>query len=267
MRKTKSLPEHLYFVILVALPLILVSSGFSQQDSAEELVTKVAERMSSFPEVKDYEAEVSSMIINVDKNWKAKKTTLVEKIVRVKDGVREEDILSAVETKSGKKKDVTQEQRDDTRKRQEKARKKRAKRLSKGEDVSEDGDGRRDLTLEEMFPFGEESRENYTFKQLENESLAGKTVLVLETRSKIRSDKAYEGTFYIDPDNYEVLRVSIKPAKNPSRVKKFEMELFFQVLPEGYYVPKESRVRIDVGLVVKSIRMEIQEVYKSYTIL
>ena len=211
----KPIIKFLQSAALVGLFLILSQPGFTQQDEVDSLVIKVAERMESFPEVNNYEAEVSSMLISVDKNWKAKKTTLVEKIVRVNDGIREEEILSAVETAKGRKKDVTQEQREEIRKRQAKAKKERAKRQSKGEDGSEEGGGRRELTLEQMFPFGEERRSSYTFKQLENEVLEGKTVLVLESRSKVRSNEAYEGIFFIDPDSYEVLRVAIKPAKNP----------------------------------------------------
>ncbi|NOR15863.1 MAG: hypothetical protein GQ544_09170, partial [Candidatus Aminicenantes bacterium] len=132
MRKIDPIAKFLQSVVVVGLLLILLQPGFSQQNDVDSLVIKVAERMSSFPEIENYEAEVTSMFIKVDKNWKAQKTTVVEKIVRVKDGVREEEILSAVETNKGKKKDITQKQRDETRKQQEKARKKRAERKRKG---------------------------------------------------------------------------------------------------------------------------------------
>ena len=102
--------------------------GLSQIEEPLELVDRVAARIAEFPEIKDYEAEVSAMLITVDKHWKAKKTTLVEKIVRSRDGIREEEILTAVETEKGKRKDVTRKVREDTRKQQEKARKEREKR-------------------------------------------------------------------------------------------------------------------------------------------
>ena len=88
MRKTKDLPGHRLWIILFGFALILVSSGYSQQDETEDLVSKIAERMAEFPEAENYEAEVSAMLISVDKNWKAKKTTLIEKIVRLREGVR-----------------------------------------------------------------------------------------------------------------------------------------------------------------------------------
>jgi len=264
MSKTKATHGHRIWIALFVFALILVSSVFSQKDEAEDLVSKIAERMAEFPEAENYEAEVSAMLISVDKNWKAKKTTLVEKIVRMRDGVREEEILSALETDKGKKKDVTQKMRDETRKQQEKAKKKRAKQERKGKAGSKRGGGRQELTLDEMFPFNEKKREKYIFQQGENVVFEGKTALVLESKAKLRSDKYYEGTYFIDPDSFEILRALIKPAKNPGPIKKLEMEFFFQVLPEGFFVPKETRVRVHVGLVIKSIRMEIQEVYKSF---
>jgi len=264
MNTTKTDPGLRHWPLLFVLILILVFSGFSKQDETEDLVSKIAERMAEFPEAENYEAEVSAMLISVDKNWKAKKTTLVEKIVRMRDGVREEEILSAVETEKGRKKDVTQKLRNETRKQQEKAKKKRAKQERKGEKSSKRGGGRQELTLDEMFPFNEKKREKYIFQQGENVVFEGKTALVLESKAKLRSDKYYEGTYFIDPDSFEILRALIKPAKNPGPIKKLEMEFFFQVLPEGFFVPKETRVRVHVGLVIKSIRMEIQEVYKSF---
>ena len=85
--------------------------------------------------------------------------------------------------------------------------------------------------------------------------------------AKIRSDKFFEGTYYIDPDTYDVVRAFLQPAKNPGPLKRLEMEFFFQIQPDGYMIPRETRVRIHVGLVVKNIRMEIQEIYKSFKAL
>lgn len=255
------------FILAIIFVSLVVSPATSRQEQAEELVLKVAQRMEKYPEIKDYEAEVSSMLINVDKNWKAKKTTLVEKIVRSRGGIREEEILTAVETEKGKRKDVTRKMREETRKQQEKARKERAKRKKNGEKTPGGGDGRQDLTLEQMLPFSEEKRQGYIFRKGEDVSFEGKTVLVLESRAKVRSDKFFEGTYYIDPLSYDVLRAFIKPAKNPGPLKKMEMEFLFQVLPEGLLIPRETRVRIHVGLVVKNIRMEVQEVYRSFKAL
>jgi hypothetical protein len=247
--------------------LALITGGYSQNDNSPELVDKVAARMAGFPDIKDFEAEVSSMLINVDKNWKTKKTTLVEKIVRSRGGVREEEILSAVEMEKGRRKDVTRKVREETRKQQDKARKEREKRKKKGQEEAEGGGHRRDLTLEQMLPFSEDKRQGYTFRQREDTSYEGKTVRVLESRAKVRSDKFFEGTYYIDPDSYEVLRAFIQPAKNPGPLKKMEMEFLFQISPEGLFFVKETRVRVHVGLVIKNIRMEVQELYKNFKAL
>ena len=48
---------------------------------------------------------------------------------------------------------------------------------------------------------------------------------------------------------------------------RFEMEARFKVLPEGHLVMERSLIRIHVGLVVKSIRVEAVEEYRDYKIL
>jgi hypothetical protein len=76
-----------------------------------------------------------------------------------------------------------------------------------------------------------------------------------------------EGLYYIDRRTFDVLQVEVHFSKNPKMVKRFEMEARFTVLPEGHLVLERSLVRLHVGLVVKSIRMEIQEEYRDYKIL
>ncbi|MFA9453286.1 MAG: hypothetical protein ACERK6_05155, partial [Candidatus Aminicenantaceae bacterium] len=63
------------------------------------------------------------------------------------------------------------------------------------------------------------------------------------------------------------LQIEVGFAKNPKMVKRFEMEARFRVLPEGYLVMEQSLMRLHVGLVVKSIRMEVQEEYRDFKIL
>jgi hypothetical protein len=131
----------------------------------------------------------------------------------------------------------------------------------------EEEGSRKELSMDDMFPFGVTERKNYIFKLLEDMELAGIPVFVLETKAKMRTDKYYEGKYYIDKNDYKILKVELQPAKNPSVLKLFEMEAYFQVIPGGYFVLKKTRVRIHVGLVIKNIRLDAEEVYSDYLVL
>ena len=146
-----------------------------------------------------------------------------------------------------------------------KEKRKREERRVKGK--PEEEGGRRELSMDEMFPFGLTERENYIFTRREDTELDGIPVFILETKAKMRTDKYYEGKYYIDKKDYKILKVELQPAKNPSVLKIFEMEAYFQVIPGGYFVLEKTRVRIHVGLIIKNIRMDAEEEYSDYVVL
>lgn len=252
--------------LYVVLGLSLVTAGITpaQGITDEEILNRIAERMETYPELKNMEARVASTLHAMDKNWKPNKITLVDKVIHVTDGLRSEEILSAQETEKGRTKDVTAEMVKDARKQEEKARKRRAK---KEEGDKEEKGGRREMTLEQMFPFGEDQSQGYDFNRKADSYVGQRPAYVLETRAKTRSDERMEGLYYIDKQTFDVLQVEVGFAKNPKMVKRFEMEARFRVLPEGYLVMEQSLMRLHVGLVVKSIRMEVQEEYRDFKIL
>ncbi len=115
--------------------------------------------------------------------------------------------------------------------------------------------------------FSEEKRINYNFIKLEDSYIDGKPVYVIESKAKIRNAKLWEGKYYIDKDSFDVLKVNIKPSKNPKFVKELEMEMSFQVLSQGYFVLKKSRMKINGGIFIKHIRMTVEEEYSNYEII
>jgi len=56
----------------------------------------------------------------------------------------------------------------------------------------------------------------------------------------------------------------LKPSKNPKYVKEFEIEMSFEVLPQGYFVLRKSKARINGGIFIKRIRMTSEEEYSDY---
>ena len=246
---------------------LLCSMGFSGpvDDKLTSLLDKISERMESFSDMKNWSAAVTSSSIKMDKHWKAKKKTVVEKIVTVKGEETEEEILRAMEEKNGKTKDITRKVKAEIAIEKAKARQRREKSRGKGD--KEQGDGEFSLSSDDAFPFKAEKREEYDYSLLEDAVLDGRAVYVLDVHVKTPTDKKMEGSYFIDMETFDVLKADLEPSKKRKVLKRFRMEMFFQVLPGNYFVLKETRVRIHVGLVIKNIRMEMHEVYKDYKIL
>jgi hypothetical protein len=228
------------------------------------LVAKVGERLASFPKLESWQAKAHSTTSHMSSEWKPKKTTTADKVVTVDGGRWSEEILSAVETEGGKTRDVTAKLQAEARERAEK------QRRSTGEERKDEqrSRGRRslDMTRDEVLPFGPDKRAGYDFTLKGPAELDGAPVIVLQSRSRVRSEEKLEGLYYIHPETFDVLRAELTIAKKPGPLKRMEMEVDFQVLPEGYQVMKKAVMRIHVGIIIKNIRIEAVETYGDYVI-
>jgi hypothetical protein len=258
--------------LLIAIGIVLTSSVFSivalrafENADLATVVANTTQRLKSFPEMSYWQASVLSKKYEMDKDWKSKKETVIQKTVLMKNKIRQEKIQSAVEIKKGKKKDVTQKYINQAYKDLQKAARERKKTKDKGKE-----DQRRrhmELSLDEMFPFSEKNRDKYDFTLLEETAIAEIPVYVLDAKAKQRTKDFFDGIFYIHKETWDILRAELRLAKNPGPLKVMEMTMDFQVLPQGYFALKKIFVRIHVGLVVKNIRQEVVDEYSNYEIL
>lgn len=231
------------------------------------VVDKTTKRLESFPEMLHWQASVLSKKTEMDKDWKPKKETVVQKTVLMKGKTRQEKIQSAVEIKNGKHKDITQKYINQAYKDMQKRAREAKKAKNKNDDDEEDRRKHMELSLEEMFPFSERNKDNYDFALLEETTLEGIPVYVLDAKSKQRTQDFFDGIFYIDKETWDILRAELQLAKNPGPLKVMEMIMDFYILPQGYFALKKIYVRIHVGLVVKNIRQEVVDEYSDYRIL
>jgi hypothetical protein len=123
-----------------------------------------------------------------------------------------------------------------------------------------------EVSLDEMFPFSEKNKDKYNFALLDEATVEGIPVYVLDTKAKQKTKDCFEGIFYINKETWDVLRAELQLAKNPGPLKVMEMKMDFDVLPQGYFTLKKIYVRIHVGLVVKNIRQEVVDEYSDYQI-
>jgi hypothetical protein len=243
---------------------IPVSSSFPDlpELSTMEVVEKAQAKIVSTPEINNWQASTLTTLFEMDKNWEPKKKTVIQKLTTVRNKKRSEKILSAMEYHEDKTKDVTAKYQAEAAKFN-----KKNEAIANGEEKRRSGRHRGlDLEWEEFFPFGESRKKDYEYKLRQELLKNGQNVYVIETRSKIKSSDYFEGIYHIHPETFDVLHAELRPAKFPGPLKLLEMRIDFDLLPEGYLVIKAAKVRIHVGLIVKNIRMESEEIYSDYRV-
>jgi hypothetical protein len=227
-----------------------------------EVLEKVHAKIVSTPEMLHWQASVLTTLFEMDKNWEPKKKTVIQKMTTVKNKKRTEKILSATTYHKDKTKDVTAKYQAEIAKFNEKN-----KADTNGKGKRRGGRHRGlDLERDEFFPFGTSRKKDYEYNLHHELSNDGQDVYVLETRSHVKSSEYFEGRYHIHPETFDVLHAVLRPAKFPGPLKLLEMHIDFDRLPEGYLVIKAAKVRIHVGLIVKNIRMESEEIYSDYKV-
>jgi hypothetical protein len=240
---------------------VIDASAVGQDSEVSAFLDKLADRISSYPRMEKWTASVRSRVEEMDKNWKPKKTTLITKKVSIDGTDRSEEILEALEVKKGKTKDRTRDYIKEARKEAEKAEKRKEKGREGGRQ------GRLELTRSQLFPFDMEQRKNLQFSIKEETTFKGIPVTILESRSSIKDEDLYSGTYTIARDSLDVLRIDIFPTKKPSVLKMMKMAFEFQVLPEGPLAIKRTWFKMHLNVIIKVIRLEAEEEYFDIKIL
>lgn len=269
--KEKHHKEAAGFLLGALLPVVVAGFLLSVQgQDIRFLLDGVAARLESFPKYESWKFRSASTRLEMDKNWKPKKTTVIEKLVNIAGRETNEEYIKVTETKDGKTKDITHEYARKAREEREKARKEREERARKKGAKDQDGsDNRRNLSLalSDLFPFKEGKRDGFDFILHEDADHGGRPVFVLNSKAKVKADGVMEGKYYIAKEDFTVLKAELKPAKFPKMVKEFGLEMTFEVLPGGHFVAKKMMMRVNGGIFIKSVRIEVEEEYSGYEIL
>lgn len=226
------------------------------------LVEKMAERLASYPKLESWRARASSTSSRMTSDWKPLSVVRAEKVVSVDGPYWSEEILSATDTRGGRTKDITEDAQKEAAERAAKQR--RSSREEQKADQRSRGRRGLDMARDEVFPFGPDRRSGYDFAFEGPSSLDGAPVVLLRSRSRVRSDEKLEGLYFVDPSTYDVRRAELTLAKRPAPLKRMEIELDFAVLPEGYHMMVKAVMRIHIGVVVKNIRVEAVESYRDF---
>jgi hypothetical protein len=249
-----------------------VSAGFviffcsamaqSPQTGLDELIQKIDARTKSYKPYHEFTASAASVYSEMDENWKPEKTTTVLKQINQRDSSRTETIVKAVENAKGKETDITVKLREEAGKQEERARK--AKRPKSGKDGQQQS---MTVGFKELYPFSAEDRVNFTFTLKPDTVIDGNRLLRIQSRLKDRKSRRYEGEYSVDAGTFDILRLEGAPARNPKFVKEMRLVMSFKMLPGDVWMFKSFWMRMYASIVIKKIRLEIDESYDDFKIL
>jgi hypothetical protein len=241
-------------------------SGQAPQPDMGSLLDKLSQKIKDSFDYKNWRASIVSTTTKTDKSWTPEEVTVVTKNVRsANEGEPQEEILKALETKKGRTTDITQKYAEDRRKEREKARKRRAGEQDQTGTDDEHGGG--SMSLAEFLPFSEKKRGDFEFRLRDEAMVDGHPLSVLDVRAKVKDPRSWDGMFYFNPETYDLLKVDLRPSKNPKLVKELEMQIDFEVLNNRYLVLKRTRFKINAGIFIKHVRQIVEDVYSNFEVL
>jgi hypothetical protein len=243
----------------------LLSGQMTQQDMGS-LLDKLSQKIKASFDYKNWRATIVSTITKTDKNWTPEEVTVVTKnISSSNEGEPQEEILRALQTKKGKTTDITQKYAEERRKDREKARKRQAEEKTNASADHEQGGGA--MSLDEFLPFSEKKRGDFEFRLQDRAAAEGQAVSVLDVRAKVKNPKNWEGTFFFDPETYNLTKIDLRPSLNPKMVKELTMQIDFEVLNDRYLVLKRTQFKVNGGIFIKHVRQIVEDVYSNFEVL
>jgi hypothetical protein len=236
------------FRLKVLITILFYHIAFAQaynSPAVSAFLDKVSYQMARL--AKDYPQEMTAItqIREMDSRWQAKTVTWVEKKIFRSDSLRQVEIVRAIKREGDRETDVTVQHRQGQ------------------------GNNKRSLVIssEDLFPFDPERRGLYDFELAQDSTWSGKTVKVLIVNANEKGENYYNGRYYISPDSFTVVAVSLSPSKFPKMVKSFNMCMNLGYDENGHYIARDFWMRVYANFLIKKIRFEIFEEYKDRVFL
>ena len=250
-----------YFAISVLVGCVFISGLAPASAQAEDLallLNKISKRINSYPENNNLQYKIVKKSTEMDKQWRPKKTTVTKIFEKVVDGMLSSEVLETVEIEDGIAKNIKEEAIKQNRIRMGRKNKRSTEQKDQKSTENE---------FEGFIPFNEKRRAKFEFKRLNDDTINEGPVFIIETVAKEKDEDLFEGKYYIDQKTYDVLKARLKASKKPKFVKEADMDIDFQVLPEGNFMIRRFKARLDVGLLFIRIRAIIEEEYFDVKIL
>ena len=229
-----------------------------QSQELDSLFTKINNKIKTYNQENYYSCNVITKEFSMNKQWQTEKIKVTEKIITQKDSVRNEEIIKVTEYQKDKEKDITDEVRKEQTKRLKELEEERSDRTENEESNT------LSLSLESFFPFGDSLRDQYHFTLMADTVIDGQSYFRIQAISKEKSRDRIEGTYWIRTDTYTITYMDLHFSQNPRFVKDLRMKLWFTEFDNNRWLPVRIWTHVHVGLIIKNIRMEVEEIYSEY---
>lgn len=225
------------------------------QIQLDSLLAQVDQRSRGYADYDNFSMAVLSISRFMDNAWRTEKTVTTEKIIRTRQGRSRQEIIRATEFKDGVEKDITQTAAAEAAKAEEKSAEK---------DKDSQRSGEKKFELEELLPFAVDKRPFYRFELLADTTMENRRLLRIRAKTIDPDEDRFEGLYYVDPKTLDVRMIDIQPSKNPKFVKSLHMRMSFDVLPGNRLILTRTWMRVYAGILIKKIRLEVEETYSNY---
>jgi hypothetical protein len=233
-------------IYLLMLVLLLVANSQSFSKNINVFLDHIEKRSNDLKNEKPYKVHVTSIISEMNGEWEPKKITTIHKIVTKTDSSETTEIKSSTIEVKGRKKDNTKNAIKDAQKK-------------KGKENN--------MRVGKFLPFIIQNREYYDFKLLPDSTINGQSVLVLQCVAREKSDKHFDGEYYINSNDFTLLGFRARPSKNPKMVKDMYVEIKFGINESDLYAVKRFIMRTHIKVLVKNFRFHFEETYEKYQYL
>lgn len=230
------------FTLIALLILALAGSTAPREDlSIDQILDRAYKREAASEEqLKDYICQANSTVREPQKDGTAKTLAIEEKTIYRKFPDKRMEQYNAV-TEEGK--------------------------VLTPEEVAEYQKNQRGKTsLHGGSFFDPKVRANYTYELMSPDTVKGMPSYVLRIKPKKESKDFIDGKAWLHRDNFEVLKLEFRPAKNPKFVKQLNMTIDFSEVQPEFWLPTELKIDVRAGFLLIKKHFHIHEVRRDYQI-
>lgn len=230
------------FILMVSLILTQSASTTPREDlSLDQILDRAYQQEMAFHEyLKDYICQVTSIVGEPQKDGTAKTLSIVEKTVYRKLPDKRVEMYNTI-VKDGRE-------------------------LSPQE-VAERQKNQQSITLGRGRSFfGPRERADYTYELMPQDTVRGFPAHVLRIKPKKKERDLVDGRVWLHRDNFEVLKLKFRPAKNPRFVKRALVTFDFIEVQPGLWLPSEIKIDAQAGFLFIQKKRQIRETWHDYQI-
>jgi hypothetical protein len=114
--------------------------------------------------------------------------------------------------------------------------------------------------------FSPQYRHNYVFELLSPDTLRGMPTYVLRLQPQKKEIDLVDGMVWLQQEDFEIVRLDVRPAKNPRFIKQLHMIIDFGRVLEDYWLPVDIKIEATGGFLFIKKHFAIHETWDRFQI-